>query len=225
MIDFGRCLAYFIRVWVFSSSLFFVWFHFDVKHKNQLKVRFPLGSQLIWTFICTGALLGLFFALSSEISRFFSFLPHRWGTVDEDGEFTALNRIIGTILGLGFTGFVWFVFTPYGAPRSPEAAEQIKESPFELKSRLSLRAIANIVKVAGRFKSKIEMIYGGTHANAKTVIDLALLAKKGLHGEENPSMTDLPAGTWVRIRIEGPDADAAMEEVSKAMQDRSSWPA
>lgn len=100
--------------------------------------------------------------------------------------------------------------------------EVLEDLEFRLISRLSVRASSQIVDAASKFSSKIELIHNGNHANAKTIFEILLLSKII---DPSGQSRDLPAGTPVRIRIQGADAAAAMKVMSRLMSDASAWPA
>ena len=71
---------------------------------------------------------------------------------------------------------------------------------------LHLRAAAEFVKVAERYKSDIQLCRDGTSASGKSIIALVTLAAA--------------EGTSVQVLADGPDAEAAIAALSALIADR-----
>ena len=70
---------------------------------------------------------------------------------------------------------------------------------------LHLRAAAAFVKVAEGFKSEVSLVRDGLSANGKSIIAIVTLAA--------------PMGTRIRIVVEGPDADDALQALHALVAD------
>lgn len=82
------------------------------------------------------------------------------------------------------------------------------ESEFEIVNVLGLhaRAAAQLVKVANRFKSEVTIGCEGQEANAKSIMGVLMLAAA--------------MGMRVKVRCEGPDAEACVAEIGKLIADK-----
>ncbi len=79
---------------------------------------------------------------------------------------------------------------------------------FEIRNKLGLhaRAAAKIVKVAAAYEADIFLERDGIEVNGKSLLGILNLA--------------CPKGSIVSIRTEGPDADRAMEDLGKLIDDK-----
>ncbi|CAG1005962.1 HPr-like protein Crh [Burkholderiales bacterium] len=80
---------------------------------------------------------------------------------------------------------------------------QVREIRLRNARGLHARVAARIVKVTGRFRSKVVLIVGERRANARNIMAVMMLAAA--------------MGTTVRLEIEGPDEQAAIEAVSAVL--------
>ena len=80
---------------------------------------------------------------------------------------------------------------------------QIREIRLRNTQGLHARVAARVVKVAGRFKSRIVLTVGERRASARSIMAVMMLAAA--------------MGTTVRLEIEGPDELAAIEAVAAAL--------
>jgi phosphotransferase system HPr (HPr) family protein len=80
------------------------------------------------------------------------------------------------------------------------------EKEITVKKRHYIWSESRFVRAMRPFLSNIRVGYNGTEVDGKSVLDLMTLTP--------------PEGTKVRIRIEGPDAGAAMHAVDQLMQPR-----
>jgi phosphocarrier protein HPr len=76
---------------------------------------------------------------------------------------------------------------------------QIREIRLRNAKGLHARVAARIVKVSGRFKSRIVLIVGERRASARSIMAVMMLAAA--------------MGATVRLEIEGPDEQAAVEAI------------
>lgn len=98
------------------------------------------------------------------------------------------------------------------APTSSRATDQSNrveklEKKITVRKRRYIWSESRFVRTMLPFHSNIRVGYNGTEVDGKSVMDLMTLAP--------------PAGTKVRIRIEGPDAAEAMHAVDQFTQVRS----
>ena len=79
---------------------------------------------------------------------------------------------------------------------------------FEIRNKLGLhaRAAAKIVNVAAAFEADIFLERDGIEVNGKSLLGILNLA--------------CPKGSIVSIKAEGPDADQAMENLRKLIEDK-----
>jgi phosphocarrier protein HPr len=77
---------------------------------------------------------------------------------------------------------------------------QIREIRVRNTKGLHARVAARIVKVAGRFSSRIVLVVGERRASARNIMAVMMLAAA--------------MGATVRLEIEGPDEQAALEAVA-----------
>jgi len=101
--------------------------------------------------------------------------------------------------------------TRHMAPPSSRVTDQSNrveklEKEITVQKRHYIWAEARFVRTMLPFHSNVRVGYNGTEVDGKSVLDLMTLAP--------------PEGTKVRIRIEGPDAAAAMHAVDHLMQSR-----
>ena len=101
--------------------------------------------------------------------------------------------------------------TRHMAPPSSRVTDQSNrveklEKEITVQKRHHIWAEARFVRTMLPFHSNVRVGYNGTEVDGKSVLDLMTLAP--------------PEGTKVRIRIEGPDAAAAMHAVDHLMQSR-----
>ena len=82
----------------------------------------------------------------------------------------------------------------------------IKSFEIRNKLRLHARAAAKIVKVAAAYEADIFLERDGIEVNGKSLLGILNLA--------------CPKGSIVSIRTEGPDADRAMEDLGKLIDDK-----
>lgn len=82
------------------------------------------------------------------------------------------------------------------------------EAEFEIVNELGLhaRAAAKLVRIAGGFRSRVEVAKDGQKADAKSIMGVLLLC-----GEK---------GARVRVRAVGDDADRAVEAIGALIADR-----
>ena len=85
-------------------------------------------------------------------------------------------------------------------------SETVVEKKFIIKSRLGLHArpAALFVRTANRFKSEISVQKGKHKVNGKSIMGVMMLAAG--------------PGSHITIRIVGPDAQMAMDEMSKLLE-------
>lgn len=81
--------------------------------------------------------------------------------------------------------------------------KKIFERKFTIKNKLGLHArpAALLVQTANRFKSNIEILKDGETVNGKSIMGIMTLAAG--------------VGSEILIRINGEDAEAAMQEIAK----------
>jgi phosphocarrier protein len=79
---------------------------------------------------------------------------------------------------------------------------------FEIRNKLGLhaRAAAKIVNVSSGYKANIFFERDGVEVNGKSLLSILNLA--------------CPKGSIVSIKAEGPDADLAVEELRKLIEDK-----
>ena len=79
---------------------------------------------------------------------------------------------------------------------------------FEIRNKLGLhaRAAAKIVNVSSGFKAKIYLERDGVEVNGKSLLSILNLA--------------CPKGSLISIKADGQDADMAMEELRKLIEDK-----
>jgi phosphocarrier protein HPr len=79
---------------------------------------------------------------------------------------------------------------------------------FEIRNKLGLhaRAAAKIVNVSSGYKANIFFERDGVEVNGKSLLSILNLA--------------CPKGSIVSIKAEGPDADLALEELRKLIEDK-----
>ncbi len=82
--------------------------------------------------------------------------------------------------------------------------EKLEKEITVRKSRRYIWSESRFVRTMLPFHSNVRVGYNGTEVDGKSVLDLMTLAP--------------PEGTKVRIRIEGPDAAAAMRAVDQLVQ-------
>ncbi|MFK8002579.1 MAG: HPr family phosphocarrier protein [Polyangiales bacterium] len=89
-----------------------------------------------------------------------------------------------------------------------KAEENTARGAFEIVNRLGLhaRAAAKLVRLAGRFHSKVEVAKDGQHADAKSVMGVLLLC-------------GVPGAT-LEVSARGQDAQAAVDAIGELIQDR-----
>ncbi|HVA69479.1 MAG TPA: HPr family phosphocarrier protein [Candidatus Binataceae bacterium] len=82
------------------------------------------------------------------------------------------------------------------------------EATLEIKNRLGLhlRAASALAETVRRFKSVVKIAIGENEVDARSVINLMMLGAS--------------MGTRLKLRIEGPDAQAALEAVRKLFENR-----
>ena len=80
---------------------------------------------------------------------------------------------------------------------------QVREIRLRNTQGLHARVAARVVKVAGRFKSRIVLANGERRASARSIMAVMMLAAA--------------MGTTVRVEIEGPDELAALEAVAAVL--------
>ena len=79
----------------------------------------------------------------------------------------------------------------------------VREIRLRHANGLHARVAARIVKVSGRFRSRIVLCVGERRASARSIMAVMMLAAA--------------MGTTVRLEIEGPDELAAIEAVAAAL--------
>lgn len=79
---------------------------------------------------------------------------------------------------------------------------------FEIRNKLGLhaRAAAKIVNVSNAYKASIFFERDGVEVNGKSLLSILNLA--------------CPKGSILSIKAEGPDADLAMDELRKLIEDK-----
>lgn len=89
-----------------------------------------------------------------------------------------------------------------------QAGEDTAHGAFEIVNRLGLhaRAAAKLVRLAGRFRSKVEVAKDGQHADAKSVMGVLLLC-------------GVPGAT-LNVSACGDDAQAAVDAIGELIQNR-----
>jgi len=80
---------------------------------------------------------------------------------------------------------------------------QVREIRLRNAQGLHARVAARVVKVAGRFRSRIVLTVGERRASARSIMAVLMLAAA--------------MGATVRVEIEGPDEVAALEAVSAVL--------
>ena len=82
------------------------------------------------------------------------------------------------------------------------------EATLEIKNRLGLhlRAASALAETVRRFKSVVKIAMGENEVDARSVINLMMLGAS--------------MGTRLKLRIEGPDAQAALDAVRKLFENR-----
>jgi phosphocarrier protein len=80
---------------------------------------------------------------------------------------------------------------------------QVREIRLRNTHGLHARVAARIVKVSGRFRSRIVLCVGERRASARNIMAVMMLAAA--------------FGATVRLEIEGPDEQAALEAVSAVL--------
>ena len=80
---------------------------------------------------------------------------------------------------------------------------QVREIRLRNAKGLHARVAARIVKVAGRFRSRAVLTVGDRRANARSIMAVLMLAAA--------------MGATVRLEIEGPDEQAAMEAMAAVL--------
>ena len=82
------------------------------------------------------------------------------------------------------------------------------EATLEIKNRLGLhlRAASALAETVRRFKSVVKIAIGENEVDARSVINLMMLGAS--------------MGTRLKLRIEGPDAQAALDAVRKLFENR-----
>lgn len=82
------------------------------------------------------------------------------------------------------------------------------EATLEIKNRLGLhlRAASALAETVRSFKSVVKIAIGENEVDARSVINLMMLGAS--------------MGTRLKLRIEGPDAQAALEAVRKLFENR-----
>jgi phosphocarrier protein HPr len=83
-----------------------------------------------------------------------------------------------------------------------------RREQYEIVNELGMhaRAAAKLVQLAGKFKSKVQLVKDGQHADAKSVMGVLLLCGQ--------------RGTFVTVDAEGPDADEAVQAIGMLISDR-----
>jgi phosphocarrier protein len=84
--------------------------------------------------------------------------------------------------------------------------EKIKS--FQIKNELGLhaRAAALMVQISNNFKAKISIEKDGVEVNGKSILGILTLA--------------CPKGSTISVRAEGSDAQEALEEIGKLIDDK-----
>ena len=84
----------------------------------------------------------------------------------------------------------------------------VAEGTFEIINALGLhaRAAAQLVKVANRHKSEVQLEHEGQKVNAKSIMGVLMLAAA--------------QGTQVKVTCRGPDAETCLQEIQKLIADR-----
>ena len=82
------------------------------------------------------------------------------------------------------------------------------EKDITIINRLGLhaRACAKLVKAAAHYESRIELLQGDAHADAKSIMSLMMLAA--------------PQGSQLTLRAVGADAEAAAAEIIQLINER-----
>ncbi|HET9013242.1 MAG TPA: HPr family phosphocarrier protein [Gemmatimonadaceae bacterium] len=80
---------------------------------------------------------------------------------------------------------------------------QVREIRLRHTNGLHARVAARVVKVAGRFRSRIVLCCGERRASARSIMAVMMLAAA--------------FGATVRLEIEGPDEQAAVEAMSAVL--------
>ena len=95
---------------------------------------------------------------------------------------------------------------PSNRTTDPRNGVKKLEKEITVKKRHYIWSESRFVRTMLPFHSNVRVGYNGNEVDGKSVLDLMTLAP--------------PEGTKVRIRIEGPDAAAAMHAVDHLMQSR-----
>jgi len=79
---------------------------------------------------------------------------------------------------------------------------------FVIRNKLGLhaRAAAKLVQVAGQYKAKIQLERDGHQVNGKSILGILTLA--------------CPRGSRITIRAEGTDAEAAVRDIGRLIQNK-----
>ena len=71
---------------------------------------------------------------------------------------------------------------------------------------LHARAAARLVRTAGEYRSRVQLVKDGEEADAKSILSVLLLAAA--------------KGTELKVRCEGPDEQQAIDAVSRLIAER-----
>jgi phosphocarrier protein len=84
----------------------------------------------------------------------------------------------------------------------------IEIKSFEIRNKLGLhaRAAARLVNISAQYKSKVFIERDGMEVNGKSLLSVLTLA--------------CPRGSWITLRVEGPDAPEALESIGKLIEDK-----
>ena len=87
------------------------------------------------------------------------------------------------------------------------------EKEFETKWRIEGRTACFIVRLASRFASEISLSHGEDTVNAKSLMGVMMLQSEA----DSKTLRDagLKAGSRIRVTARGPDAAAAMDDLSE----------
>lgn len=90
----------------------------------------------------------------------------------------------------------------------------VLEAEFQLKWRVGARTAFLIAHTARRFRSKIQLTHESLRIDAKNIIGVCLLGPVRDKLPDGSYNFGPDAGASIRLTIEGPDADAAMNELA-----------
>lgn len=99
-------LAIVLIGWLVGAPLMWIWWGInrDAWH------RFKKAHAYLVVAVHIGAFLGIFLFLKYAFEGLLVFIPGRWGTWDEDGEFRSIRSTLAVVLAIGGASFLSYVF-------------------------------------------------------------------------------------------------------------------